>query len=51
MLAMQNGSINTARLGRAHSAATIFSQRDDTDHLLAVGFNALFQDVMSYDPG
>ncbi len=51
MSTMQNGSINIASLKTAHSAVTIFSQRDDTDHLLAVDFNALFQDVISYDPG
>lgn len=51
MSTMHNGSINIASLGTAHSAVTIFSQKDDTDHLLAVDFNALFQDVIPYDPG
>jgi len=51
MSTLQNGSIYTASLGPEHSAATIFSQKDDTDHLLAVDFNALLRDVATYDPG
>lgn len=51
MSTLQNGSIETASLGRVHSAATIFSQTDDTDHLLAVDFNASLTDVASYGPG
>lgn len=34
-----------------YSVATIFSQKHDTDHLLAVNFNASAKDVASYDPG
>jgi len=34
-----------------YSAATIFSQKDDTDRLLAVHFDALTRDVASYHSG
>jgi len=51
MSRMQTGSLDTTSLVTKQSAATIFSQKDDTDHLLAVNFNALLKDVASYDPG
>lgn len=51
MSILQNLPINIVRSVTAHSSATIFSQKDDTDHLLAVGFNATITDVASYDPG
>ena len=50
MLALPNSSVNTAML-RQYSEATIFSQKDDTDHLLAVDINALSRDVATYDVG
>jgi len=51
MSTLQNSSNDTASLGTMHSAATIFSQKGDTDHLLAVDFNATLTDVASYAPG
>ena len=51
MSRLQTGSFNTTSLVTKHSAATIFSQKDDTDHLLAVNFSALLKDVASYDAG
>lgn len=48
---MQTGSLNTLGPVNQHSAATIFSQKEDTDHLLAVNFNASLKDVASYAPG
>ena len=34
-----------------YSEATVFTQKDDTDHLLGVDINALERDVASWDPG
>ena len=34
-----------------YSEATVFTQKDDTDHLLGVYINALERDVASWDPG
>ena len=34
-----------------YSEATVFSQKDDTDHLLGVDINALERDVASWNPG
>lgn len=51
----QRGRISTLPDASDHltrySAATIFSQQEDTDHLLAVNINALLNDVASYPPG
>lgn len=51
MSRMQTGWPNTTSLVAEHSAATIFSQKDDTDHLLAVDFDALARDVAACEPG
>lgn len=48
---MPTGWLNTTGPATQQSAATIFSQKEATDHLLAVDFNALLKDVVSCDQG
>lgn len=51
MSRMPTGGPSTTSLVAEHRVATIFSQKDDTDHLLAVDFDASLRDVAAYDPG